>query len=59
MQLSDEDIKEFAALWREEFGEEISDAEARREAAQLLQLYSLLIRPPPVAGLGHQINQSI
>jgi len=49
MQLSDEDIKEFAAVWKEEFGEEISDAEARRNAAQLLQLYSLLIRPPGAA----------
>lgn len=50
MQLSDEDIKEFAALWKEEFGEEISKDEARRNATQLLQLYSLLIHPPGTAG---------
>jgi len=46
MQLSDKDIREFAAVWKGEFGEEISDIEARRNATQLLQLYSLLIRPP-------------
>ena len=48
MQLTDEDIREFAALWKEKFGEEISDAEARRNATQLLQLYSLVSRPPNV-----------
>ncbi len=45
MQLTDEDILEFAAVWREEFGEEISEVEARRQASQLIQLYTLLIRP--------------
>jgi hypothetical protein len=46
MKLTDEDIQEFAALWKKEFDEEISEVEARRNATQLLQLYSLLIRPP-------------
>ena len=42
MQLTDEDIREFAALWKEEFAEEISQQEARRYASQLLELYQLL-----------------
>jgi len=45
MQLTDEDVREFATLWKEEFGEEISEAEARRHATQLIELYSLLARP--------------
>lgn len=45
MQLTDEDVREFAALWKEEFDEEIPDAEVRLRASQLIKLYSLLIRP--------------
>ena len=46
MKLTDDDIQEFAALWKEEFDEEISEAEARRHASQLIELYSFLIHPP-------------
>ncbi len=45
MQLTDDDIQEFTALWKKEFGEEISEEEARHQASQLIQLYSLLVRP--------------
>lgn len=45
MQLEEADIREFADLWREEFGEEISLGEARAHASQLLELYSLLAEP--------------
>lgn len=58
MQLSDDDIREFAALWKEEFGEEISDAGARRNASQLLRLYSLLLRPPELTESGPLNHQS-
>jgi len=45
MQLTDEDVREFAMIWKEEFSEEISEAEARRHASQLIQLYALLVEP--------------
>ncbi len=45
MRLTDEDVQEFAAIWKEEFDEEISEAEARRHASQLIQLYTLLVKP--------------
>ena len=44
MQLTDPDIREFQALWQEEFGEAISADRARHEIALLLELYSLLAR---------------
>jgi hypothetical protein len=46
MQLEDEDIREFRALWEAEFGETLSDGEARHRASQLLALYECLVRPP-------------
>ena len=45
MQLTDEDLREFAAIWKEEFDEEISAEGARRRATQLMQLYTLLVKP--------------
>lgn len=42
MELTPEDIIEFIALWQEEFGETISEAEARHHGSQLLELYLAL-----------------
>lgn len=39
MQLSDNDIQEFRALWQKEFGENISLGEAQLRASQVLELY--------------------
>ena len=42
MQLTDDDLREFADLWQAEFSEILSTDEARHHAAQLLQLYAVL-----------------
>ena len=47
MDLTEADIQEFAALWRDEFGEELSRDEARTEATRFLELYLLLAGFPP------------
>jgi hypothetical protein len=47
MQLGDAEVQEFAALWREEFGETLSPEEARCEASRLLTLYAALARREP------------
>ena len=46
MELRDEDIREFAEIWKEEFGETISVSEARHHASQLMELYALLTQAP-------------
>lgn len=45
MQLTDDDIREFQEIWKKEFKEEISFEQARREAALVLELYSILLEP--------------
>lgn len=47
MQLSDDDLREFCEIWKQEFGEELTPAEARHHASQLLELYMLLAEPLP------------
>lgn len=47
MRLSDQAIQEFKAIWKDEFHEELSDAEAEEHALRLLSLFSLLTRPLP------------
>ena len=47
MDLTEADIQEFAALWRQEFGEELSPDRARSEASHFLELYLLLAGFPP------------
>ncbi len=42
--LSQEDLDEFKAIWKEEFSEEISDDRAREEATKLIALYRELAR---------------
>jgi hypothetical protein len=45
MLLGDEDVKEFQALYGEEFGEPISDGEARLLATRIITLYKALAGP--------------
>jgi hypothetical protein len=45
MRLSDEDISKFQALYRSEFGFDISREEACEKAHKLLRLMSLVYRP--------------
>ena len=42
MKLNRQDIEEFKAIYREEFGEELSDAEAERRARQVLTFYEVI-----------------
>jgi hypothetical protein len=44
MELTDEDIRAFAAIGKKEFKEEIGVAEARTRASQLMGLYLLLAK---------------
>ena len=45
MQLREEDIREFQALWKEEFHEAISVADARERASALMELCLVLAAP--------------
>jgi len=45
--LTDEDIREFIAIWETEFGEQISADRARLEAGLLLELAWALVQPLP------------
>lgn len=46
MDLTDQDIEEFVAIWRQEFHEDLPLAEARTRATQLLELCAILIEGP-------------
>lgn len=43
--ISDTALREFVAIWREEFQQEISDEAAMEEATQLLTLFDAIYRP--------------
>ncbi|OFZ79372.1 MAG: hypothetical protein A2583_02755 [Bdellovibrionales bacterium RIFOXYD1_FULL_53_11] len=45
MQLKEDEIREFSALWQQKFGEAIPPAVARQRATELLELYHLLAQP--------------
>jgi hypothetical protein len=47
MQISDEDLNEFIELYKMEFHEDITAAEAGEMATDLIGLYTALIRPLP------------
>ena len=47
MDLDDRDIQEFIQLWKGEFKEMLSPADARQCASQLLELYGVLASPLP------------
>jgi hypothetical protein len=47
MQLKDDDLKEFVAIWKRVFNEEISLADARHRASQLVTLYLALAKRLP------------
>ena len=48
MRLKDDDLKEFVAIWKRVFNEEISLADARHRASQLVTLYLALAKRLPV-----------
>jgi len=46
-QLSREAVKEFKAIYQEEFGEMLSDDEVQEIATRLLRFFGILVRPFP------------
>ncbi len=50
MGLSKEAIEEFKDIYREEFKEEISDAEAQELGQSLISLFRIIYRPIPENG---------
>ncbi len=50
MELTPQDIEEFKAAYKEAFGEDITDDEAREMAQRVLRLYELLSEKPPPFG---------
>jgi len=47
--VSEKALQEFKKLWREEFGEDISDEKALEEATALLTMFDVIYRPIPKA----------
>jgi hypothetical protein len=47
MELTEEDLKEFARIWQEEFSETLPEAEMRQRASELMELYLVLAKPLP------------
>jgi hypothetical protein len=47
MELTDEELQEFRAIWNRAFKEEIPPGDARLRALQLIELYAQLARPLP------------
>jgi hypothetical protein len=47
MLLENDDVQEFKSIYEQEFGETISDGQARIMASQFLRLYEALARPLP------------
>lgn len=43
--VSEQALREFKRLWREEFGEELSDEKALEEATALLTMFDAIYRP--------------
>jgi hypothetical protein len=47
MELTDDDIREYQKIWKEEFGEDISADHARRSISEMLELYRMLFLENP------------
>lgn len=47
MRLTPEAIDEFKTLYKEEFGEELSDGETEQRALEVLRLFMILAEIPP------------
>ncbi len=45
--VSEKALQEFKNIWREEFGEDISDKKALEEATALLTMFDAIYRPIP------------
>jgi hypothetical protein len=52
--LSEQAIKDFKAIWKKNFGEDISDEKATEEALNLLNLFNIIYRPMPKSWLNYK-----
>ena len=50
MQISKEDLDKFKRIYKDEFGEELTEVDASAMASDLLDLYELLMQPLPENG---------
>jgi len=57
MKFEDKDLREFQAIYEDEFGEPISDQEASYMASRLVMLYEALSRP--LRGEQEQVTDSV
>lgn len=58
MDITDQDIREFIAIWEEEFSELLTMDEARLQASLLLKLYAHLVEHysnPPNSPDNHEV----
>ena len=56
--LSEKALDEFKKIWREEFGEEISDEKASELGINLLTLFNAIYRPVPKSWLEDSEKQN-
>jgi len=47
MQIADAQLQEFKRLYKQEFGDTLSDADAQQLASDVITLYMLLAEAPP------------
>lgn len=47
MKISDDDLIEFMAIYEQEFGEQLTSAEASEMTTRLINLYMILVEPLP------------
>ncbi|MFC1856039.1 hypothetical protein ACFL2A_05820 [Thermodesulfobacteriota bacterium] len=47
MQLSKQAIEDFRRIYKEEYGEEISEEEANKLGVNLLNFYKIILKKPP------------
>jgi hypothetical protein len=57
MDLLDQDIRDFIALWQEEFHEPLTSEEARLHASLLLKLYIQLVESSSYSNSSNTIAQ--
>ena len=57
--ISEEALQEFKEIWKEEYGEKISDDFALENAVQLLDCFSIAYRPVKHEWLENIIRESI
>lgn len=55
--LSKQAIDEYKAIYKKEFGKEITDAEAEEQGMKLLRLFKIIYRPIPKSWMKEHDNE--